>query len=262
MSSSAGFMSPSMSSRISAYIASASVPRPPSPLKFSSTSSLSSPSGNASADILPNPEGTQLAKVYGSVLQSKETLAGYHCALCSVLFSPDATIFPDPACLSRSGPTSSDSRFLCRSCFIANGGSKGDCPSCQKPVLILKSDGGFVESGGNVWHKRCFVCEGCSVNIGDHPMVDLLGRPTCAECFETCLKRPAKDSPQRRAISTPDKNGNLGGNKRSAGSRESSPALEELEQRLGIIKSRESTPARDRLEILARGDVCILTFPV
>lgn len=254
-------------SRVSAHIASATAPRPPSPLKYSTDSAIqpfSSPSANAAADILPNPQGSELAKVYGSVLQPKETLSGYNCAICSTPFSPDATIYPDPACLSRSErDNNADSRFLCKPCFISHGGSKGDCPSCQRPVLILKSEGGFVESGGKVWHRKCFICEGCSINLGDRPMVDLLGRPTCAECFETCLKRPPKDSPQRPNMSTPDKNSNLGGTKRNARSRESSPALEELEQRLGIIKSRENTPAHERLETYQRDEVVImLTIPI
>lgn len=232
-----------LSSRVSAHIASATSRRPPSPLKHSTSASEDS---NAEEGILPNFDGTELAKVYGSVLQPKETLDSFNCAICLTPFPPDATIYPDPSTLSSSGVamSSTGTQFLCRSCFTVCGGSKGDCPSCHRPVLILKSEGGFVEAGGAVWHKKCFCCDGCLKNIGDNPMVDLLGRPSCAECFDTCLKRPSKDS-----HSTPTRNSgnrsNLGGSKRTSSSREASPALEELEQRLGILRTRDPTPTTD-----------------
>ncbi|KAI0936196.1 hypothetical protein AcV5_004393 [Taiwanofungus camphoratus] len=242
----------SLGSRVSAHIASTTASRPPSPLKYSTSvqkGDAFSSAANAAAGILPNPHGSELAKVYGSVLQPKETLSSYHCALCASPFAPDATIYPDPNSLTSSGSdasTDSGTRFLCRSCFTMNGGSKGECPSCCRPVLILKSEGGFVENGGRVWHKKCFCCEGCSKNIGDNPMVDLLGRPSCADCFETCLQRPSRDSPQRRGNGwNEEKQGNLGGTRRSDRERESSPALEELEQRLGIVRSRENTPVKE-----------------
>lgn len=240
-----------LGSQVSAHIAS-TTSRPPSPLKHSSSlhdHSEPSTSANAAAGILPNPNGSELAKVYGSILQPKETLASYHCALCSAPFPPDATIYPDPGSLSPSDLDLSagiNPRFLCRTCFTENGGSKGDCDSCSRPVLILKSEGGFVENGGRVWHKKCFSCEGCGKKIGDNPMVDLLGKPSCADCFESCLTRSAKDSPQRRGGTVePDNRSNLGGIKRSDREREGSPALEELEQRLGIVRSRENTPAKE-----------------
>ncbi|KAL4243561.1 hypothetical protein ABKN59_001106 [Abortiporus biennis] len=242
-----------LGSRVSAHIASATTSRrPPSPLKHSASASEDS---NAEEGILPNlSNGTELAKVYGSVLQPKETLASYACAICSTPFPPDATIYPDPSSLNSSGMErpgdGSGTRFLCRSCFTVNGGSKGDCPTCHRPVLILKSEGGFVETAGSVWHKRCFCCDGCDKYIGDSPMVDLLGRPSCADCFDTCLTRSGRDS-MSSPLQTPDKRSTLGGVKRSNKSREGSPALEELEQRLGIVRSRESTPARDD-PILAR----------
>lgn len=236
-----------LGARVSAHITAATTGRPPSPLKHSTSTSEDS---NAEEGILPNlHRGSELAKVYGSVLQPKESLESYHCALCSTLFSPDATIYPDPSTLSSTGESligGIGSRFLCRPCFIVNGGSKGDCPGCYRPVLILKAEGGFVEAAGSVWHKKCFNCDGCLKNIGDHPMVDLLGRPSCADCFETCLKRPPRDG---STPTTPSGKGeprsNIGGMKRNNQSREGSPTLQELEQRLGIIRSRESTPARD-----------------
>ncbi|GBE78377.1 hypothetical protein BKA93DRAFT_621250 [Sparassis latifolia] len=237
----------SLSSHVSAHIASATTSRPPSPLKnsvYSEDSSSISP--DAAAGILPNPNGSELAKVYGSILQPQESLATYTCALCSSPFPPDATIYPDPSTISSEIPLSAGSRnrFLCCPCFTENGGSKGNCPTCHRPVLILKSEGAFIENGGGVWHKNCFNCSGCFKNIGDTPMVDLLGRPSCTDCFDSCLKRPAADSPQRWGNDSP--NSNLGGTKRNNRSREGSPALEELEQRLGIVRSRESTPTAER----------------
>ncbi|OBZ79411.1 hypothetical protein A0H81_00650 [Grifola frondosa] len=225
-------------------------PRPPSPLKHSTgihTGDSLNTSANVAAGILPNlNNGSELAKVYGSILQPKETLSTFKCALCSTPFPPDATIYPDPSSMTSSGVdinATPGSRFLCRFCFTVNGGSKGECPSCNKPVLILKSEGAFIENGGRFWHKRCFCCTGCFKNIGHNPMVDLLGRPSCADCFESCLKRPSQDgSTRRRSLDVfDDQKSNLGGIKRSSRSREGSPALEELEQRLGI-KSKDSTP--------------------
>lgn len=80
-------------------------------------------------------------------------------------------------------------------------------------------------------------------------MVDLLGKPSCEECFDSCLKRPRADSTSsKRFPVTPDKfesRSNLGGMKGT--SRDASPALDELQHRLGIIKSRETTPLTERM---------------
>lgn len=237
--------------QVTAHITSTTSYRPRSPLKYSSTTSdvPASPTARAASGILPSPYTSELSKAYGSVLQPKESLLTHKCTLCSAAFPPDATIYPDPNASAMSN------RFLCRPCFTENGGSKGDCPACHRPVLILKSEGGFVENSGRVWHKRCFRCDTCFKNIGDTPMVDLLGRPSCAECFDTCLKKsPARDSAKnspRRPFDSPDitkeKSSNLGGLRGDRQSREGSPAIEELEQRLGIIKSRESSPALEEL---------------
>ncbi|OSD06093.1 hypothetical protein PYCCODRAFT_1384167 [Trametes coccinea BRFM310] len=240
----------SLDRRVSAHIASStSVVRPPSPLKQSTSTADDDLASTVKPEegILPNlNSGSRLAKAYGSVLQPKETLSTFICAICSSPFPPDATIYPDPTSIRPGLPiedVGSGTRFLCRPCFTENGGSKGDCPSCGKPVLILKSEGGFVETSGKVWHKRCFCCEGCFKNIGDHPMVDLLGRPSCADCFESCLKRPSGTTPRRRKDSEEERS-NLGGFKRTNKEREGSPALEELEMRLGI-RSRDNTPVAE-----------------
>ncbi|KAF9532064.1 hypothetical protein CPB83DRAFT_891392 [Crepidotus variabilis] len=214
--------------------------RPPSPLKFSTTFS------DPEADILPSltsqgPIPT-LSKVYGSVLQPKESLPLHSCGICSTVFPPDATIHPNP------NDPEDTKTFLCRQCFTSNGGSKGNCPSCSRPVLALKSEGGFIHSGGKYWHKGCFTCGGCFKNIGDTPMVDLLGRPTCAECFDNCLKRDHPATPKKKRHSSNNNSPSITsptsvGSKYDRKSREGSPIIEELEQRLGIIKSRENSPA-------------------
>ncbi|KAI0348658.1 hypothetical protein BDW22DRAFT_1350908 [Trametopsis cervina] len=239
----------SLSSHVSAHIRSATSSRPSSPLKYTNTGLGSqSDEANAQEGILPNPHTSELAKVYGSVLQPKDTLSSFTCAICSTPFPPDATIYPDPSHVNASGVDisagQSSTRFLCRPCFTTHGGSRGDCDSCHRAVLILKSDGGFVENSGRVWHKKCFDCDGCGKNIGDHPMVDLLGRPSCADCFDSCLKRPPRDdvfgSPKRIINNTV---GNIGGSRKDAkgGEREGSPALDELEARLGIVRNENHT---------------------
>ena len=212
-------------------------PRPPSPLKFSTTFADSAP------DIIPSlsSNGPTLSKVYGSVLQPKESLPLHSCTICLNVFPPDATIYPNPA------DVSDGKSFLCRQCFTANGGSKGNCPSCSRPVLALKAEGGFVHSGGKYWHKGCFTCVGCFKNIGNTPMVDLFGRPTCADCFDNCLKRDHPATPKKGRTSNNNSpsisSATRLSSSRNRKSRENSPMIEELEQRLGIVKSRESSPA-------------------
>lgn len=242
-----------LNNRVSNHITLATTqsPRPPSPLKFSTT--ISDPE----SDILPSflPHEPTLSKVYGSVLQPTETLTLHSCAVCSAVFPPDATIYPNPC-------DSDSNSFLCRPCFTENGGSKGICPSCSRPVLTLKSDGGFVHSTGKYWHKQCFNCTGCFKNIGESPFVDLLGRPSCADCFNNCLNRDPTTPKKARSSSNnnspiPSNPGGLNVNF-SRKSRENIPALEELEQRLSIAKSREESPAvgdanRKSLPILKDG---------
>ncbi|KAK0478494.1 hypothetical protein IW261DRAFT_1483771 [Armillaria novae-zelandiae] len=226
-----------LSSRVSEHIASTTsqLGRPSSPLK----QSVAAPE----ADILPSPSpfDNSLSKVYGSVLQPKETLNAHSCSICHSIFPPDATIYPDPSVSDEASPG-----FVCRPCYATNGGSKGICPTCSRPVLALKSEGGFIFADGKYWHKRsCFICQGCFKNVGHAPMVDLLGRPTCAECFENCLKRDRTPKKSRDSISSSPMS-NLGGmnvNSKNR-SREGSPAIEELEQRLGI-RSRDASPSME-----------------
>ena len=234
-----------LDNRITNHIASISS-QPASPLKSIITGPI------PESGILPSlaPNETTLSKVYGSVLQPKESLVTHSCATCATPFLPDATIYPDPS-LS----TSEEPRFLCRQCFIISGGSKGLCPNCNKPVTILKAEGGFVYAADKYWHKKCFNCEGCSKNIGNSPMVDLLGRPSCPECFDTCLSREPR-TPKQTVENTGKMNNSLerrnfkGWDPSANGLnkfQDSSPAIEELEQRLGIERSRESSPAIEEL---------------
>ncbi|KAF9456265.1 hypothetical protein BDZ94DRAFT_1276114 [Collybia nuda] len=234
--------------RVTAHIASttSSSSRPPSPLKHSSI--LPAPE----SDILPSlsPYVTTLSKVYGSVLQPKESLSTHSCAICSAPFLPDATIYPELGSIE-------PSRFLCKKCFTVNGGSRGECPTCSRPVLMLASEGGFVHAADRYWHKRCFNCAGCFKNIGDSPMLDLMGLPSCVQCFDRCLDRdpstPARVPTRNHKSPIHEKTINIGGMKteslihRDRETGKVSPAIEELEQRLGITKSREGSPALEEL---------------
>ncbi|KAH7091806.1 hypothetical protein BKA62DRAFT_676799 [Auriculariales sp. MPI-PUGE-AT-0066] len=149
----------------------------------------------ASAGVLPDPDGgSQLSKVYGSVLQPRSSLAHHACAHCATHFQPDATIFPDPSPSASAG---------------------------------LKTEGGFVANGGRVWHRACFSTS---------PAVDLLGRPTCATCFETHLKPAAAAAAPRMPITKP-----------KTLKEEASPAIDELHSKLGISQpAREGTSSRSR----------------
>ncbi|PFH54604.1 hypothetical protein AMATHDRAFT_134865 [Amanita thiersii Skay4041] len=237
------YSSTDLPSRVSEHIAATTSSRSASPLKPSITGPA------PEADILPSPCDNSLSKVYGSVLQPQESLATFSCTICNIVFPPDATIYPDP----RSTSAASDGRFLCRPCFVNNGGSKGTCPACSRPVLTLKSEGGFIQAMDNYWHKICFNCNKCHKNIGDSPLVDLLGRPSCLECFESCLRRDHTVEPSKTQCYSPLNSRNLGGmdlaNLNSISkSREASPALDELEQRIGISKNtREGSPSLEEL---------------
>ncbi|KIY45445.1 hypothetical protein FISHEDRAFT_49364 [Fistulina hepatica ATCC 64428] len=238
-----------LGSRVSAHIATTTSQsaRPPSPLKKHIT-------GPAPEDgILPSlsSRDSTLSKVYGSVLQLKETLAKHACAICNSPFPPDSTIYPDPTAAEGSSP-----RFLCRSCFTDNGGCKGQCPGCGKDVMALKSEGDYIHAVGSVWHKRCFVCNGCGINVGDSPLVDLLGRPSCSDCFDSCLNRDGTPRKRHDSVSTYSRNTTPLKNRtsisesiRSRKNSIDSPALEELEQRLGITRS----PSSKREAPLKRG---------
>ncbi|KAH9985430.1 hypothetical protein BJV74DRAFT_847146 [Russula compacta] len=243
-----------LASRISEHIASATKSLPSSPIKHSN---INEDIISSAPDVIPSPYSSELSKVYGSVLQPKETLESFHCHVCSAPFTPDATIYPDPT-------DSSGGRYMCRSCFSQNGGSRGNCVECSRSVLILKSEGGFVENAGRVWHKKCFHCSGCRKNIGDSPVVDLLGRPSCSECFDTCLDR--RDSP-RKSGTSPSKMGvdDLGVSKPASvpnpgNARKGSSTIEELEQVLGI-RRRQSALETSPDQVSPPSDVRLVSPP-
>ncbi|KAK7463724.1 hypothetical protein VKT23_005661 [Stygiomarasmius scandens] len=237
-----------LGNRVSAHIANTTSRlnnRPPSPLK----NSVVAPESGILPSLAPHPTGS-LAKVYGSVLQPADSLNSHACSSCHTVFQPDSTIYPGPS-------TTDEPQFLCRNCF-AQSCSKGPCPTCSRPVLPLKSEGPFIDGGdGHFYHKSCYNCHGCGKNIGASPMVDLLGHPSCAACFDTCLQRDRtpKHTPKTTRTSTSTSNSpsvKIGGfgspSRNSRSERESSPAVvEELEQRLGITKSRESSPELEEL---------------
>ncbi|EJD47846.1 hypothetical protein AURDEDRAFT_183952, partial [Auricularia subglabra TFB-10046 SS5] len=223
---------PRLNAAVNAHIAASTAPRPTSPLK----QSFADDAENLPADgILRAPDSSAaLSKVYGSVLQPRETLKLHSCAHCATPFLPDETIFPDPTAAA------SARSFVCKSCYTTNGGSKGDCASCGRVVLGLANEGGFIESAGRVWHRRCFRCSSCHKDVSAKPMVDLLGRPSCPECFEHCLKPKTPTTPTKTPTKAP---GNPGGMKApGARSREGSPAIDELQAKFGI----KSTPPRER----------------
>ena len=243
-----------LSARVSAHIVAVASVDPQAAVPLNPTVTGPAPE----VGILPSPSDSTLSKVYGSVLQPKESLATFSCWVCGDVFPPDATIYPDP----RSLDSASANRFLCRGCFMDNGGTKGTCPSCSRPVLTLKSEGGFVHSAGKYWHKHCFNCNECQRNIGDAPLVDLLGRPSCPGCFDSCLRRPsdrdqASSTPTKLMRQSPITRRNIGGMETTnsttttqfgSNSHEGSPALEELEQRLGIVRNtREGSPSLEEL---------------
>lgn len=217
-------------------------PQPASSIFSSSSQSKNTvdrdrPTGLISeSEVLRQLDEPELSRVYGSVLQPKETRPTFSCGICAIEFQPDATIYPDPTVEEGSD------RFLCKLCFDINGGSKGDCPACRRPVLILRSEGGFVEASGNFWHKSCFCCDGCHKNLGDAPLVDLFGRPSCADCFDSCLKR---NSARRNSVTRTGRgDNNLSDRSTAQPSSFSSPLVE---KRSTIAKSREGSPCLEEL---------------
>ncbi|KAJ8521403.1 hypothetical protein ONZ45_g1889 [Pleurotus djamor] len=77
-----------------------------------------------------------------------------------------------------------------------------------------------------------------------------MGRPSCADCFDGCLKRDPSTPKKRKEYTSVGPTDNLGGMKRTPKEdrAQSSPALEELELRLSMVKSREGSPTLEELE--------------
>ena len=256
-------------------ISTSSRSRTPSPFKTIINSPLNPDSPDPS--IVLNPDNS-LAKVYGTMLQSTESLASFVCSACDTAFPPDATIYPSPT---------NPKEFFCQDCFPLNGGSRGLCQQCGRDVIRLKSEGGFVENSGRIWHSNCFRCEGCDRDISSRPMVDVLGRPCCEDCFDDCLNRgkststrgSRNPSPASKAVgigsprprppssaSRPESaasftSSNPGGLRKSAsqpGMNGVNPVVEELARRIGATpirrESEESgSPPKGPTSPLARG---------
>lgn len=177
-------------------------------------------------DVIASLEDATLAKVYGSILQPTSDLPIHTCAFCNTIFAPDATIYPDLSVNSQC-----NSQFLCRSCFVIRGGSKGKCKACGRDVLVATNEGEFVEFSGKFWHKRCFHCENCNVDISHSPMVDIFGKPSCQGCFDNCTVRawsPNK-TPTKKLVEVTN---NPQGTNREG--RDNRPVLRELSGRLGV----------------------------
>jgi hypothetical protein len=227
--------------RISAHIASTTA-KHPSPLKKHTTG------GSDYSDditVVKSHVTGALVKVHGSILERPESLSNFACYECLIKFTPDGTIYPSPT---------DAGKFLCRDCFESNEEAiKGICEECHKPILALsKEEGGKpVENAGRLWHAMCFRCKACDKDIRKNPMVDILGKPCCEDCFDDCLKR-GSPSPRTRLKSGASvdeaKEARMSG-RPSSRSREGTPVMDELTQRLGIPSpasvSPNKSPERD-----------------
>ncbi|KAF8295727.1 hypothetical protein DL93DRAFT_785970 [Clavulina sp. PMI_390] len=221
-------------SRMSAHINASTTPRSTSPLKNQFTGARTE-ADYAAEDItvVKSHITGSLVKVHGSILERPESLANFACYECLLKFTPDATIYPSPT---------DEGKFLCRDCFESHDESiKGVCEECHKPILALtKEEGGKpIENAGRLWHGACFRCKACDKDIRRNPMVDILGRPCCEDCFDDCLQHgspsPAPQRTRTKSWSEPEDNSSS----RSIGgkSREGTPVMEELSKRLGLSPS-------------------------
>ncbi|KAI9310537.1 hypothetical protein BX666DRAFT_2006865 [Dichotomocladium elegans] len=69
--------------------------------------------------------------------------------------------------------------------------AKGTCPVCEK--LVFPHRDTFIDHKTTVWHKECFRCHECLVDISDMPVVDLRGRPCCERCLMAQAETPQKE---------------------------------------------------------------------
>ena len=227
--------------RISAHIASTTA-KQPSPLKKHTTGEIDY---SDDITIVKSHVTGSLVKVHGSILERPESLANFACYECLIKFTPDATIYPSPT---------DAGKFLCRDCFESNEDAvKGICEECHQPILALtKEEGGKpVENAGRVWHAACFRCKSCDKDIRKKPMVDILGKPCCEDCFDDCLKH---SSPSPQPLRTRLRSGasvdeakearSAGRPSSSSRSREGTPVMDELSQRLGITSPASLSPKK------------------
>lgn len=181
-----------------------------------------------------------LTNVFGSVLDPNETRG--RCGACSEVFKREGKIYPDPR---RDDLSSGDwaGVFYCRNCYIKLF-SRGNCKACEKVVV---GDEGFVQLGKagsrGFWHKKCFRCVHCKIDIAAAPSVNLGGDPCCDECFD----RPTRKSTTSMVTDIPDLR-NKPITKRSMDSpatKAMRPAVEELRSKLqkaGIEKAPTPSP--------------------
>jgi hypothetical protein len=99
-------------------------------------------------------------------------------------------------CVHTAGPITRPVSVSARVNDIAEATEAEQVETEEKGLCVTKKSV-YVHTAGKFWHKRCFNCEGCSKNIGDIPMVDLLGGPSCVKCFDECLKRDS-DTPNKK----------------------------------------------------------------
>ncbi|OZJ05773.1 hypothetical protein BZG36_01301 [Bifiguratus adelaidae] len=85
----------------------------------------------------------------------------------------------DPLKKSFMTPDNPD-KVLCTDC-VSVAYTKGRCPECKNAVLPV--NGQYIESHSKYWHKECFQCRYCRLDISKSPMVDLTGAPCCESCL-------------------------------------------------------------------------------
>ncbi|KAH9825061.1 hypothetical protein DFH28DRAFT_921041 [Melampsora americana] len=180
-----------------------------------------------------------LTNVFGSVLDPNETRG--RCGACSEVFKREGKIYPDPRRDDSSGDWAGV--FYCRTCYIKLF-SRGSCKACEKVVV---GDEGFVQLGKagsrGLWHKKCFRCVHCKIDISASPSVNLGGDPCCDECFD----RPTRKSSTSMVTDIPDlrQKPNAKRNLDSPATKALRPAVEELRSKLqkaGIEKVPSPTP--------------------
>ncbi|KAJ3184098.1 Prickle-like protein 2 [Gaertneriomyces sp. JEL0708] len=88
------------------------------------------------------------------------------------------------------GPTHAGGHVYCQGCYSQHF-KKGDCESCQKPVLGLGKP--YVTEASRIWHQECYAgksCQECSkVIIGEAiEALNACFHPQCFVCFN-CKSR-------------------------------------------------------------------------
>ncbi|KAG0307947.1 hypothetical protein BGZ99_001326 [Dissophora globulifera] len=104
------------------------------------------------------------------LLQLQPLVAQKHCHGCTKQIH-QAKVFVEPG---------KPGVIYCEKCYVEKF-TKGNCPSCQKPVLS-KTDP-YITHNRRTFHASCFKCFSCSVDLSTKPMVDLRGRPCCEKCL-------------------------------------------------------------------------------